>query len=127
MKRPRVIVADDYEDVLHQLRTNFRDAGFDAEFVADGQTLQDRALDEDFDLVVTDLAMSPVDGWTAIENIRELKPEQPIWAISAYSNRDMMNRARARQLNVTLMEKPDGIVMLRELIERFFGLTSETR
>jgi CheY-like chemotaxis protein len=125
MKKPRVIFCDDTDYIVGQVRQSFRGAPFDAEFVTDGQTLQDRALDGDFDLVVTDLAMSPVDGWTAIEGIRALKPDVPIWAVSAYLNRDMMNKARAKKLRVTLMEKPDGIVYLRESIERFFGLTAE--
>lgn len=122
MRRPKIIVADDYEDTLDLWRVNFKGAPFDYEFVAGGAELRERALAEDFDLVVTDLAMSPVDGWTAIEGIRRVKPGVPIWAVSAYLARDMMNRARGRELSVKLFEKPDGVVNLRELIERFFGL-----
>ena len=119
--KPKVLVCDDFEDIIAQLRVRFRGARFDAEFVDDGETLARRAVDERFDLIVTDLAMSPVDGWTAIERIREVSAV-PVWAVSAYSNRDLLNKARARELGVTLMEKPEAVARLRELIERFFGL-----
>lgn len=122
MSRPRVLVCDDYEDTLDLWRLAFAGAGFDCEFVSGGAELRDRAVISDFDLIVTDLAMAPVDGWTAIEWIRKVKPDVPIWAVSAYLGRDMMNKVRARQLGVTLFEKPDAVVNLRELIERFFGL-----
>ena len=121
MTRPKILVCDDYADLLDQLRHAFSGAGFDAEFIGDGETLARRAVDEGFDLVVTDLAMSPVDGWTAIERIRGMS-KVTVWALSAYLGRDLMNQARAKELDVRLLEKPNDTVRLRGLIESHFGL-----
>lgn len=120
--RPRVIVCDDYRDVLDQLRIQFRGAGFDADFCEDGAELVRRVLAADYDLIVTDLAMSPVDGWTAIERLRDFGCTSPVWAVSAYAGHDLMNRAQAGRFGVTLLQKPDGVTNLRERIEDFFKL-----
>ncbi|HLL74825.1 MAG TPA: response regulator [Pyrinomonadaceae bacterium] len=118
--RPRVLFCDDAEDLVAHLRLFFRGAAFDAEFVTDGETLARRGADERWDLIVTDLAMSPVDGWTAVERIREVS-QVPVWALSAHVKRDMMNRVRAKELDVLLLEKPDDTMTLRERIENFFA------
>jgi DNA-binding response OmpR family regulator len=120
VRRPRVLVADDYADLLAQLRMDFCGAPFDAEFVADGETLARRGADERWDLIVTDLAMAPVDGWTAVERIREVSGV-PVWALSAYTKDDLMNATRARELGVTLLQKPEDTLTLRERIESFFA------
>lgn len=115
-----MLVCDDAADLLAQLRVALAGAPFDAEFIADGETLARRGADERWDLIVTDLAMSPVDGWTAIERIREVS-DIPIWALSAYAKNDLMNSMRARELGVLLLEKPDDTMTLRERIESFFA------
>jgi CheY-like chemotaxis protein len=119
MKRPRCIFADDYADFRNMLRQQFRGAVFDCDFVDSGEALLKAVESTDYDLIISDLAMSPIGGWEALEAIRKAKPAQPLWAISAYLERDMMNDVRAAQANVTLLDKNRDGPTLRERIEDF--------
>jgi CheY-like chemotaxis protein len=122
VKRPRCLLADDFSDFVELLRVNFRDAPFDCDFVDSGEALLKATEATDYDLIISDLAMSPMGGWEALEELRKARPEQPLWVISAYRQRDMMNDVRAAQLGVLLLDKNKDGATLRDRIVEFFGL-----
>lgn len=122
MKTPHVLVADDYEDFRDMLRQNFKGAPFECDFCASGEEMLRLAAANPYDLIISDLAMSPVGGWEALERLRADYPTLPLWAISAYRQRDMMNDVRAENLSVLLLDKAEDAVGLRQRIVDFFGL-----
>lgn len=60
-----------------------------------------KSIDQDFDLVVTDLMMPEMDGITFIEEIRKVKPETKIIAMTAGG------RNEKRECYASLAEKSD--------------------
>jgi CheY-like chemotaxis protein len=122
VKTPRIAVADDYSDFRDMLRQSFKGAPFECDFCDSGEELLRLSEDNDYDLIISDLAMSPLGGWEVLERLRESHPALPLWAISAYRQRDMMNDVRAKNLNVLLLDKAEDAVGLRQRIINFFGL-----
>jgi DNA-binding response OmpR family regulator len=118
----KILFADDNEDLIEMLRINFRDAPFECDFVESGEELLSAASNNSYDLIISDLAMSPVGGWEALEKIRESNPRIRLWALSAHTRKDEENDVRAERAYVLLLEKPADIVTLKERIREAFDL-----
>jgi DNA-binding response OmpR family regulator len=84
MAEQRILVVDDDSDIRGLLRELLERRGFAVTEAADGK----RALQELYegrpDLVVLDVAMPEMDGWTTLERIRELS-DVPVLMLTALS------------------------------------------
>jgi len=62
-------------------------------------------IEEDFNLIIMDIKMPVMDGWDALEKIREINPEIPVIIESAFASEQ--DRNRAEQLGCsTYLTKP---------------------
>jgi len=86
MKKPRVLVIDDEEDIRVLLRMWLESRGFqvrEAEDLASGY----RRLDEgDFDLCLTDMRLPDGNGIELVRKIGQQKPKLPVAVITAYGS-----------------------------------------
>jgi DNA-binding NtrC family response regulator len=81
----RILLVDDEASVLQTLNMLLKSDGHEVIAHADAESaLASLKEDETFDLLATDIRMSPMDGISLIEVSRELRPEMPIVVISAY-------------------------------------------
>lgn len=88
------------------------------EWVTDGKQAVSRAKNERFDLIFMDLKMPIMDGFEAIEKIREFDRKTPIIALTAYSlmeDKDKSFEAGSNDFVSKPVSKPD----LQKLIEKF--------
>ena len=82
----------------------------------------DRALNEDFDLLLLDLNMPEIDGWDTLDHLATLKPTLPVIIITAQPDQHDWARAEGAR---ALMEKPlDLPVLLTTIREITLGETS---
>jgi CheY-like chemotaxis protein len=79
---PRLLIADDDEDLRETLTLVFQGAGYDVEAVADGEQAALAQERRPADLLVTDLFMPLRDGLETIAFFRSRYPRLPIIAIS---------------------------------------------
>lgn len=76
-----------------------------------------RRRPNDFDVVVTDLTMQGVSGWTLAEAVLRVRPDLPLVILSGYLTPE--DHARAKQMGVlALLPKPDAIERLIPLINK---------
>lgn len=116
--RPRVLLADDDAGVRESLGKLLRNAGYNVTLAAHGGQVLEMVLNQDFDLLLLDLNMPQIDGWSTLDHLQSFKPNLPVLVITAQSNqRDWMRDAGAR----VLMEKPLDLPLLlqsvRELVD----------
>jgi two-component system cell cycle response regulator DivK len=72
MKQIRILIAEDHEDNLALMRLVMERRGFEVFVASNGRVALQIARDEHPDLIMLDLAMPEVDGWTVA---RELKSD----------------------------------------------------
>jgi len=114
--RRRVLIVDDDPDILLLLRFDLEAEGFETVLASDGSTALRRIEEEHPDVVLLDLMMPVLDGWAALERIRELPRPPRVVVLSAKSTEQ--DRERARNLGAAAyVTKPFEVVHLVETIK----------
>jgi DNA-binding response OmpR family regulator len=94
-RRPRVLIVEDDPDLLVILRVNLESVGMDTLLAGDGRTALTRIESERPDLIVLDVMLPGVDGWTVLETIRARHHQVPVIVCSAKRHSEDIARARA--------------------------------
>jgi two-component system response regulator PilR (NtrC family) len=82
----RILIVDDELSMRELLEIYFRKAGHEVDTASDGEAGVQRLLEEDYDLVITDLRMPKTHGMVVLERCRELHPDTPIIVMTAYAS-----------------------------------------
>lgn len=84
MPKARILLADDELYVREIYLRILEEAGYEVVGVSDGQEAIDRARDDTFDLLITDLRMPGVDGLEAVRTIRSFNSDLATVVITGY-------------------------------------------
>ena len=85
----KILVVDDSEDNRQLIVRHLNKKGALVETAVDGKAGMEKALAADFDIIVMDLQMPVMDGYTATKLIREAGIKTPIIALTAHAMRDV--------------------------------------
>jgi DNA-binding response OmpR family regulator len=115
----RVLIVDDDPDIRALLMSVLADDGYDAAAASNGREALEMLDRWSADLVVLDLMMPVMDGWTFAQRMREKKSEQiPIVILSAATD---LKRHAATIGAAGLIPKPFDLDTLLPIIERAVG------
>jgi two-component system invasion response regulator UvrY len=83
----RILLADDHSFIRLGLIQILKDEYPSVEIkeVSDGESLVKEVLDNDWDLVISDLEMPGKNGLQALEQIKQVKPHLPVLILSIYT------------------------------------------
>lgn len=79
----RILLIEDEPELLHDLARGLALKGYAVDEAADGAEGLQRALDEDYDLVVLDLNLPGMDGLRVLSELRAVKPQAKALILSA--------------------------------------------
>lgn len=103
---PHLLLIDDDTKLTTPLRSSFERAGYDVSVASDGHTGLSKALVENPDVIVLDVMMPGLDGWTVCKAIREHSPV-PIIMLTALD--DSTDRIKGLDLGADdYLVKPFG-------------------
>ena len=75
----RALVVDDEADILHLIEIKLKKAGFEVVTARDGQEGLDKALTQKPDIMLVDVMMPKMDGYTVVSEVRQqLGSEAPL-------------------------------------------------
>ena len=80
----RILVADDEVLLCSSLCTLLGDAGYETHGVHDGEEALVAVLEQDYDLVVSDIRMPSLDGVSLLKRIVAERPETPVILMTAW-------------------------------------------
>ncbi|AYA65395.1 response regulator transcription factor [Alteromonas sp. RKMC-009] len=118
----RALIIEDDHTVADHIRNGLESAGHECFHQSDGKSGLNRALDEQFDLVILDIMLPEMDGFTVLDNIRSSSSGLPVLLLSAKSQVDDKVRGLRSGAN-DYLTKPFAI---EELLARAEGLTGRT-
>ncbi len=84
MKNPRILVVDDEENIRLLFKEELEEEGFEIGLASNGFEALDKLKTERFDLVVLDIKMPGMDGIQTLNEIKNIKKDQPVILCSAY-------------------------------------------
>jgi len=87
-RKLRLLVVEDEAAISSGLRDVFVYHGYDVTCVADGAEGLDQALTGKHDLVLLDVMLPSLDGYTILERVRAVDREQPVIMLTAKSGDD---------------------------------------
>ncbi len=90
---PRVLIVDDEDCVLRSTAILLESEGYSTVCVLNGIEAEKLVNSQEFDLVITDLRMGPMDGMQLITSIMKTKPDMPIIVISAFGSDETQDQA----------------------------------
>jgi DNA-binding response OmpR family regulator len=105
MQRKRILVIDDEEVVRDSVARVLRSEGLDADACPSGRRGIELALQNDYDLVLTDIRMPDIGGMRVLREIKKAKPALPVILITGYAS--VQSAVQAMKLGAAdYLEKP---------------------
>lgn len=80
---PRILIAEDEERIALFVAKGLKAAGYQTHVVADGVSALEHASSGDYDLLVLDVGMPKMDGFTVLRVLRTLEHDIPIIMVTA--------------------------------------------
>ncbi len=113
-KHPFALVVDDTPDVLQMLAFVLRHDGYDVVTALSAIDALEAAQCEQFDVVVSDIGMPGMDGYSFATALREMPAYQsvPLVAVTGYAMYDDRNRAKSSGFDAHLTKPINPAALL---------------
>jgi CheY-like chemotaxis protein len=121
----RVLVAEDSPDNQFLISHFLKPSGAVVSFASDGQQAVEMVQSGTFDIILMDVQMPRLDGYSATRKIRELGYTGPILALSAHDPREEKRRSQEAGCNTNL-SKPIKAAHLIQTIQRYIMIDDGT-
>ena len=79
----RVLVAEDHESLARSIADGLRDEGFAVDLTFNGEEAQNLAKTHQYDLIVLDIMLPGMDGFTLLPRLRRSKLNVPVLCLTA--------------------------------------------
>ena len=91
----KILYVEDNPDNVYMLTRRLKKKGFELIIAGDGQEGIDKAIEESPNLILMDLGLPTMDGWTATAEIKKIEEVKdiPIIALSAHAMPEHRDRA----------------------------------
>lgn len=114
-----ILIVEDYEDARGFLKYILETSGYIVLEAANGKEAIDIVKKQDLDIILMDLSMPVMDGYTATKIIRESKemPDVPIIALTAFGEnaKERVMKAGCNQL----ISKPIDFEILETALNKY--------
>jgi CheY-like chemotaxis protein/nitrogen-specific signal transduction histidine kinase/HPt (histidine-containing phosphotransfer) domain-containing protein len=117
----RVLVVDDGDENRELVTLVLEETGLRVDGAENGQVGVDKALEEPYDLILMDVQMPVMDGYTATQTLRERGVETPIVALTANAMKGFKEKCLAAGFSAYMTKPIDIDGLLQMLAERLGG------
>lgn len=115
LRGKKVLIVDDSEENKILLRVYLTKAGLKVDSAVNGAMGVEKALNDNFDLILMDIQMPIMDGYTATENLRSQGYQKPIIALTANAMKEDRQRSIAAGCNDYLTKPIDSSRLLNTI------------
>lgn len=97
MKTYKILIVDDDLLILQAISLSLEQEGYHVVTAVNGEKAIDLIKENNFDLILTDLVMEPIDGMGVLKKAKELNPESIVIILTGYG--DLISAIEALRLN----------------------------
>ena len=84
----RILIIDDEENLLDQLRISFQRQRYIVETAVDGEEALDKIFNSEFDIIILDIMLPKHDGFSVLKEIRQAGINTPVLMLTARKSVD---------------------------------------
>jgi DNA-binding NtrC family response regulator len=118
--KKRILVVDD-DQVIRDLIISFLTfSGYEAQGAQNGQEGLDMALQNQPDLIITDIHMPLMNGFQLLKAVKKIGPDIPVIFITGYAHLRRFFSEQNAQAD-GFLEKPFNLDALNSLVMKFIG------
>ncbi len=128
-KKIKILLADDELDIRQVMAKKIAQEGYEVIVAKDGQEAWEKIKKEDPDVILLDLNMPKMDGFTVLKNLRENPPSskwQPVVIISARAELSDMQKGFSMEAD-HYITKPCHIVDVLKAIQLMLALIPQRK
>jgi YesN/AraC family two-component response regulator len=112
----RLLYVDDNKALCETYSSFFKDIFSEVDYALNGEEALELYREVKYELVITDINMPRMNGFTLIKEIKKINPHQPIIIVSAYSEIAYLSKINQCDANYFLVKPVDT----KELIEKIY-------
>jgi CheY-like chemotaxis protein len=121
---PKILIVDDEPVIIELLQVNLKLEGYDIVTAADGQEALEKAAAERPDLIILDIMMPKMDGWTALAELLKDPSTADVPVIFLTARAQQADLKRGQESNVAAyITKPFEPSELISIIQQIFDGT----
>jgi DNA-binding NtrC family response regulator len=114
--KARLLIVDDEKDFLDIMAERIRTRGMDVSTATSAENALRMIRKESYDVVIMDLLMPEMDGFTALKLFKEIRPDLQIILLTANVREEECIEAKRRGA-LDVIEKPADLNLLTQKIE----------
>lgn len=114
-ERPRLLVVDDDPQITSTFEAILRSEGYGVVTASDGREALELVTQSPFDVVLLDLLLPDIDGWTVLRRIRDIRPTARVMILCADVDAEGTIEAFRLGAVEVLLKPPDVDKLLRFL------------
>jgi len=111
-----ILVVDDEQAIRAALADTLAFLGYEVATASNGTEGLRLFLDNSFELVVTDVQMLGMDGWTLAQRIKEASPNTPVVLITGSEKEMILKKAKGNSIDSVLF-KPFTLEELQQTLQ----------
>jgi CheY-like chemotaxis protein len=112
----KILIVDDAKAIRDILSKALPLMGFEAAVASNGNEALNLFLTNSFDLVLTDLEMPDLDGWTLAIRIKDKSPNTPVVLITGSEKKAVMERLKGSCID-SILFKPFTLEDLQKTVQ----------
>ena len=113
----KILLVDDEKHLRRSLAIALEEWGHEVVEASSGQEALERAAEEIYDIVITDLIMEPMDGMALLKEVRRISPHTEIMLMSAHGTIDRAVEA-IRHGAADFVVKPFAMEHMEQVLKR---------
>jgi len=115
----RILIIEDEKPLSHALKLKLVHEGYDVSIAEDGEEGLKMAQDENFDLVLIDIIMPKMDGFTVISKLQESGKTSNIIVLSNLGQKEDIEKAKEMGVTQYMVKSNTPISRIVDAIKTF--------
>ena len=116
-QKTKILILDDEPIVLKCLKPALEKSGYDVEAFSRSLEASSRILEQDFDIVITDLKMEGLDGMEFLTRVKDRSPLTEVIVITGFATMETAKESFKKGV-FDFLAKPFKLGEIKEVVEK---------
>ncbi len=116
-QKTKILILDDEPIVLKRLKPALEKSGYEIEVFSRSLEASDRIMEQDFDIVITDLKMEGLDGMEFLTRVKDRSPATEVIVITGFATMETAKESFKKGV-FDFLAKPFKLGEIKEVVAK---------